>query len=29
MSHLRDIEAELFLRDPAAEELRLADVLGA
>ncbi len=29
LSHLREIEAELFLKDPAAEELRLADVLGA
>ena len=29
LSHLREIEAELFLKDPAADELRLADVLGA
>jgi DNA-binding GntR family transcriptional regulator len=29
LSHLREIEAELLLRDPVAEEQRLADVLGA
>ena len=29
LSHLREIEAELFLKDPAADEPRLADVLGA
>lgn len=29
LSHLDEIEAELFLKDPAADELRLADVLGA
>jgi DNA-binding GntR family transcriptional regulator len=29
LSHLREIEAELFLKDPAADALRLADVLGA
>ena len=28
LSHLNEIEAELFLKDPA-DELRLADVLGA
>ena len=28
LSHLNEIEAELFLKDPAADELRLADVLG-
>ena len=27
LSHLDEIEAELFLKDPAADELRLADVL--
>jgi DNA-binding GntR family transcriptional regulator len=29
LSHLTEIEAELFLKDPAADELRLAEVLGA
>ncbi|MBR0826939.1 GntR family transcriptional regulator [Bradyrhizobium manausense] len=29
LSHLREIEAELFLKESAADELRLADVLGA
>ncbi|WP_291627005.1 FCD domain-containing protein, partial [Bradyrhizobium sp.] len=29
LSHLTEIEAELFLKDPSADELRLADVLGA
>jgi hypothetical protein len=29
LSHLTEIEAELFLKDPAADEMRLADVLGA
>ena len=28
LSHLTEIEDELFLKDPAADELRLADVLG-
>ena len=29
LSHLREIEAELFLKESSADELRLADVLGA
>lgn len=29
LSHLNEIEAELFLKDPAADDTRLADVLGA
>jgi DNA-binding GntR family transcriptional regulator len=29
LSHLREIEAELFLKEPVADEPRLADVLGA
>jgi DNA-binding GntR family transcriptional regulator len=29
LSHLREIEDELFLKEPAADEARLADVLGA
>ena len=29
LSHLSEIEAELFLKEPAADEPRLADVLGA
>ena len=29
LSHLREIEAELFLKEPVSDEPRLADVLGA